>query len=281
MKTDACERASKQKARCLKYLLRHPLHLQGTSEGWAGIDGPDCFTSAMIAELLAAGLCTLSSGADKSASLLASSEARLWLKRYLAAPDEAFQLQHGNTRQVAMDHLSTADVASPHRAARENAVCRVRDESPLGRLARRRGKNGQPFVQQHHVEAGERLRADFTRAMLTPRITAHYEPKVETFSAGQDHQDFSDMVSEARTRVNAALNAVGQELSGILLDLCCFLKGLEQIERERQWPPRSARLVLSMGLEALARHYGLAGTAHGRPHADIVSWMAFDAKSWQ
>src|SRR6185369_1248663 len=129
-------------------------------------------------------------------------------------------------------------------------------ESPLGRLARRKGRDGQPLIEAVQLQAGERLRADFTRAHLTPSVTSSWDPTRAQGRQGQSGAGtFSDAVVAAREQVNLALGAVGPEFAGVLQDVCCFLKGLEDVERERRWPPRSAKVVLQLGLDRLARHY--------------------------
>ena len=147
-------------------------------------------------------------------------------------------------------------------------------ESPLGWLARRKGRDGKPLIEAAQFQAGERLRADFTRANLTPRVTSSWDPSVSLGRRGQGAgANFSDAVVAAREQLKLAFEAVGPELADVLLDVCCFLKGLADIERERRWPPRSAKIVLQLGLDRLARHYGLAGEAHGRAHAPIRTWL--------
>jgi hypothetical protein len=49
-------------------------------------------------------------------------------------------------------------------------------ESPLAWLARRKGRDGQPLIEPVQFQAGERLRADFTRANLTPTVTSSWDP---------------------------------------------------------------------------------------------------------
>ncbi len=128
-------------------------------------------------------------------------------------------------------------------------------ESPLGWLARRKGRDGLPMVNEVQLAAGERLRAEFTRAGLTPQITSRWLPLPHGGGAGGP-EAFTDMVLAAKQRLNAALTVVGPELSGVLLDVCCFLKGLEQVEGERLWPARTAKVVLCLALDRLASHYG-------------------------
>jgi hypothetical protein len=82
----------------------------------------------------------------------------------------------------------------------------------------------------------------------------------------------------SRQRVRHALDATGPEFSGLLVDVCCFLKGLEGIERERAWPTRSAKIVLQLALDRLARHYGYAAKATGRERAPVRTWLADGAE---
>ena len=78
----------------------------------------------------------------------------------------------------------------------------------------------------------------------------------------------------ARQRVRGALDAAGPEFAGLMLDVCCFLKRLEDVERERCWPPRTTRIVLQLGLNRLARHYGLESEARGRARGTLRAWRA-------
>lgn len=145
-------------------------------------------------------------------------------------------------------------------------------ESPLGWLARRKGRDGQPMVDEVQLAAGERLRAEFTRAGLTPQITSRWSSVPSGGGAGGP-EAFTDMVLAAKQRMNAALVAVGPELSGILLDVCCFLKGLEQVEHEHRWPARTAKVVLCLALDRLAGYYGWSSTASGPARARMRAWQ--------
>jgi hypothetical protein len=150
-------------------------------------------------------------------------------------------------------------------------------ESPLAWLARRRGRDGRSYIEPHQLQAGERLRADFTRANLMPRTTSNWETPISSLrqSAGGDRTSAStDTMIAARQCVHRALDTVGPEFAGLLLDVCCFLKRLEDVERERTWPTRSAKVVLQLALDRLARHYGYAAQASGRAQASIRTWLA-------
>src|SRR5580765_1819333 len=105
-------------------------------------------------------------------------------------------------------------------------------ESPLVWLARRRGRDGRALIEPHQLQAGERLRADFTRAHLMPRTTSNWSSPLSSGRGGGGNEQaavFTETMIAARQRVHHAL------------DICCFLKGLEDIERERAWPARSGK----------------------------------------
>ncbi|MFG1420140.1 DUF6456 domain-containing protein [Roseixanthobacter liquoris] len=155
---------------------------------------------------------------------------------------------------------------------REQEVALHLAESPLAWLARRKGKDGRALIDPVQALAGERLRADFTRAQLTPRVTTNWSATGGGGGAGPEA--FSDAVLAAKCRVDRAVEAVGPELSGVLLDVCCFLKGLESVESERGWPLRTAKVVLALALDRLAAHYGLARATEGHAHVRGRTWRA-------
>jgi len=127
-------------------------------------------------------------------------------------------------------------------------------------------------------QAGERLRADFTRGQMMPRITANWDASVAEGRRGGDSglADLTDAALAARLRVEKAIDAVGPELGSVLLDFCCFLTGIEEIERARRWPARSAKIVLRVALSNLARHYGYATAAMGAQRDRLRHWGTED-----
>jgi hypothetical protein len=152
-------------------------------------------------------------------------------------------------------------------------------ESPLAWLARRRGRRGRALIETHQLLAGERLRRDFTCAHLMPRTTSSLSNPVpsDRGRGGDRAAVFTESMVAARQRVHHALDAVGPEFGGLLLDVCCFLKALADVERERAWPARSSKVVLQLGLDRLARHYGYAAQARGPRRARVRTWLADDA----
>ena len=147
-------------------------------------------------------------------------------------------------------------------------------ESPLIWLARRKGTDGRSLIEPHQFQAGERLRADFTRAMMMPQTTTNWQAPLSGRRSDQTNGHIAEWVVSARQRIRHALDAVGPEFSGLLLDVCCFLKKLDLVERERQWPARSAKVVLQLALERFARHYGYASEVRGKTTATIRTWAA-------
>lgn len=241
--------------------------------------------AARVLALLAGGPATVEPAADSSAVLLRSDKGaisidarvlrrmasggsivrrgnkvqateagRMTLLRAGEAAD-AFQRQHRDI-EISPERTDDGKTAS----AEINLA-----ESPLAQLMRLKAKSGRAFLSRAEFEAGERLRSDYTRGRIMQRLGANWEASAASGRRGDANgiADLTDAALAARQRVDLALKAVGPELSGLLVDVCCFLKGLETVERERVWPARSAKMLLKTALGMLARHYHPAGKARG------------------
>ncbi|MEJ6394891.1 DUF6456 domain-containing protein [Gymnodinialimonas sp. 2305UL16-5] len=160
----------------------------------------------------------------------------------------AFQGQHAawGSRKI------TPEEGAAPRQMRVNLA-----ESPLGALARRKGPDGKPFLGPELVQAGERLREDFERAHMGPRVGQNWE----RFLTGSDRGGFlgdsgiAEGPRAARQRVSDALDVLGPGLADVVLRVCCFLEGLESAEKRLGWSARSGKVVLKIGLQRLLQHY--------------------------
>jgi hypothetical protein len=182
-----------------------------------------------------------------------------WLRRVQLDRDDAFACQHRVTAQTAEGvELNLA-------------------ESPLARLAT--GIGGEAgYLERHQLEAGERVRRLVERARLQPRLTMAYSAAHSVSTSGNSAGDISDLAADARKSLADLHRVLPRDCAGVVLDVCGLLKGLQEVERERGWPRRSAKLVLRIGLDHLARHYGYAPSAVGRSSGRPRGWMEEGAR---
>lgn len=163
------------------------------------------------------------------------------------------------------------DFGSQHRLDIADGEGRIINlgESPLSRLA----AGERAFLLPHHLEAGERVRTLVERSQMQPRTTMNYSG-VTTGRGQRSHAgDLSDMAVDARRALDAIHRALPADCAGVVIDVCGWLKGLQEIERDRAWPRRSAKLVLRIGLEQLAQHFGLGPYAVGKTRVPQRGWM--------
>lgn len=145
-------------------------------------------------------------------------------------------------------------------------------ESPLAWLRSRRV--GQPKISDAEFEAGERLRQDYTMAQMAPRVTADWTRASMDAPGRNGIEAMSESAIRARMRVSKALAACGPGLADVLYAICCELKGIGPFEQETGWPQRSAKVVLKIALNRLARHYGLIASMQPQAPGPIRAWAA-------
>ncbi len=174
---------------------------------------------------------------------------------------------------------NTQDFGAQHRIDAEgiDGVHVNLAESPLARLAAAGRGEAEAFLQPHHIEAGERIRRLVEQAHLQQRITMSYSA---SHVAGGQRQagTVSEIASAARKRLADIYRVMPADCAGVVIDVCGLLKGLQAVESERGWPRRSAKLVLRIGLEQLAMHFGLAANASGPAKGTVRAWLEVGAR---
>lgn len=124
-------------------------------------------------------------------------------------------------------------------------------ESPLGWLFTR------GFVSQRQFDAGERLRWDWERSHLAPRVTMAWDaaPVARGRGGALPEPDPSGAQIDAKRRFDAAIAAAGPGLADILWRVVCAGEGMRDAESALGWPARAGKLVLRFALDRIADFY--------------------------
>ncbi len=124
-------------------------------------------------------------------------------------------------------------------------------ESPLGWLFVR------GLVTRRQYEAGERLRADWERAQLSPRVTMAWDlaPVANGRSGSAPRSDLNGAQMDARKRFDGAIAEAGSGLADILWRIVCAGEGMREAETALGWPARAGKLVLTLALDRVADYY--------------------------
>lgn len=197
--------------------------------------------------------------AGRVSRYVVSAQGRAYLSKMVAALENQAQdrAQGFAEQQTAFGRGSEVvakDGVSAHGLATQGRF--LASESPLNILARRRDRDGNHFLSDDLVHAGERLREDYELAQMGAGQDAWWRylkaPHVETYVV----QVVGDCGAEpARQRVVAALDVLGEGLTDVVLLCCCQLEGLEAAEKHLGWSARSGKVVLRIALIHLRDHY--------------------------
>jgi hypothetical protein len=142
-----------------------------------------------------------------------------------------------------------------HTRRRARSVTVNLSESPLGWL------HARGHLSDRQFDAGEKLRADWERAHLAPRITMRWD--ATPVSGGKRSAPAASNETElqiaAKQRFADAIDHLGSDLSDIAWRIICGGEGTPLAEKNLGWPARSGKLVLKIALDRLADFYRLPG----------------------
>jgi len=143
-------------------------------------------------------------------------------------------------------------IPSEREAGREGRSVTVNlTESPLGWLFSR------GLLSRRQFEAGERLRNDWERAQLAPRVTMAWDaaPVARGRGGSSAAPDLSGAQIDAKRRFESAVDNAGPGLSDILWRIVCAGEGMRDAESALGWPARAGKLVLTFALDRVADYY--------------------------
>jgi hypothetical protein len=142
--------------------------------------------------------------------------------------------------------LLREQTVEPQRSVTINAA-----ESPLGWLLAR------GLVSQRQYDAGERLRSDWERAQLAPRVTMAWDaaPVARGRGGSATAPDLGGAQGDAKRRFDAAIARAGPGLADVLWRVVCAGEGMRDAESALGWPARAGKLVLSFALDRVADYY--------------------------
>lgn len=154
-------------------------------------------------------------------------------------------------------HGEDADAGSSRRARYGQG------ESPVSVLARRRDRDGHPFLSPPLVIAAERLREDFVTAQLDGLSVSPVDEFLVQIEAQKRRGPniAPPGTALARRRVLDGLRDLGPGLGDVALRCCCFHEGVEAAEIALGWSARSGKIVLRIALHRLRLHYDRLGDA--------------------
>lgn len=145
------------------------------------------------------------------------------------------------------------------------------NEGPSARPARRGGRSitvnlaespltwlhARGHLSDRQFDAGERLRADWEFAQLSPSVTMRWDA-VRTRGSGERDLSPTERQMSARQRFDGASAAAGPGLCDILWRVACAGEALADAEKALTWPSRSGKLVLRLALDRVADFYRIA-----------------------
>ncbi len=148
------------------------------------------------------------------------------------------------------------------------------DMAPEAVLRLSAGSDATRFLAPHHLEAARKLALLFERARMRQRVTMSYDPaRIGGGNQRPQQGDLADTAIAARRMLDGLSRRMPQDCWAMLTDICGFDKGLQQVELDRGWPRRSAKLVLRIALDQLAAIMGLTETAEGRAGGAQRFWL--------